>query len=303
MAPAILALVALALLAWAAWWWTHPGDATAELRARAGALASLEREPAGDLGTGLERWRMATAKGDTTTGLWRAAPGDSAAAWVVVILGGIGTDDRAALLVPDSLQVSVLAVSWPWKGPRKMGRLEFVGRVPALRAALLRTPGSLAIGVAAARRASPGSRVALLGASLGVPPTAAAASFAGADALVLVDGAADLGRLLRSEVARAVGGAGGRALAPAAGSLGARLLAPLEPSRHPAPALPVLLIDAEREERYPRECVTRLHEAYPHADRATHPGAHLRPEHRDEVEAIVGAAWRWLAALPVRPPR
>ncbi len=295
-----LVVAAFALLAWAVAWWMRPPEAAADLRARASALAGLDREPVAALGPRVERWRMAGANGDTTTGLWRPAAVEGDAAWVVVILGGIGTDDRAVLLVPDSLPVGVLAVSWPWTGPRKMGRLEFVASVPALREALLRTPAALAAGVAAARRASPRSRVALLGASLGVPPTAAAASIARPDAMVLVDGAADLERLLRSEVARTLGGAGGAALAPPAAALGGRLLASLEPARHASGAreLPVLLIDAEREDRYPRECVERLHAAYPHASLATHPGAHLRPEHRDEVEAIVGASWRWLAGLP-----
>ena len=307
MTPAFFWLGALALLASAAWWWTHPPDAAADLRARASELARLERAPADDLGPRLERWRMIGANGDTTSALWRPAAGASAtggdSAWVVVILGGIGTDDRSVLLVPDSLEVGVLAVSWPWSGPRKMGRLAFLARVPALREALLRTPAGLAAGVAAARRSSPGARVALLGASLGVPPTAAAAALAHPDAMVLVDGAADLARLLRSEVARTLGGAAGAALAPFAGSLGGRLLSSLEPARHAAGArhLPVLLIDAEREDRYPPACVASLHAAYPHARNATHPGAHLRPEHRDEVEAIVGAAWRWLSELPVRP--
>jgi hypothetical protein len=229
--------------------------------------------------------------------------GDSAsgAGWAVVILGGIGTDDRAALLVPDSLPVGVLAVSWPWKGPRRMGRLEFLRRVPALREALLRTPACIAAGVAAVRHANPGARVALLGASAGVPPIAAAVAIARPDAMVLVDGAAGLERLLRSEVRRAVGGVAGAALAPPAGSLGARLVSSLEPERHGAAAngVPVLLVGAERDERYPRECVERLRETYPQASIATHPGGHLRPEHRDEVEAIVGIAWRWLAYLKV----
>src|SRR5207344_1836374 len=104
--------------------------------------------------------------------------------WVVVLLGGIGTDDRSALLVPDSLPVGVLAVSWPWKGSRQMSPHEFLLRVPAIRVALLETPGAIARGVEAARRACPGARVALIGASLGVPPTVAALPLANADALV-----------------------------------------------------------------------------------------------------------------------
>src|SRR5262245_46282246 len=74
------------------------------------ALARLERVPAVDLGHRLERWRMIGIAGDTVTGLWRAPPahasssggGATTTPWVIVMLGGIGTDERAALLVPDS---------------------------------------------------------------------------------------------------------------------------------------------------------------------------------------------------------
>ncbi|HEX5633888.1 MAG TPA: hypothetical protein VFX50_11705, partial [Gemmatimonadales bacterium] len=96
------------------------------------ALLKLERIPAPELGPGFERWRMIGAHRDTVTGIWRSGAADGAGPssaqphWSVVVLGGIGTDDRAALLVPDSLPVNVLAVSWPWKGARQMGAWQFV---------------------------------------------------------------------------------------------------------------------------------------------------------------------------------
>lgn len=302
---ALVVAVALAL----GWWWTHPPDPAAEVRAYADPLGTLERVPAPELGRGIERWRMIAAGGDTVTGLWRAAARNGAAspptgapapAWAVVILGGIGTDERAALLVPESLPVGVLAVSWPWKGSRKMSQLDFVASVPALRAALLRTPGALARAIAAVRRASPGTRVALLGASLGVPPTVAALSLARPDALVLVDGAADLEELLRSETARALGGGEpGATLAPPAAALAARLLSSLEPARYggAGQGIATLLVDAERDERYPRACIERLHATFPHAALATHPGRHMRPEDLRQVISIVRTTWRWLGGL------
>lgn len=263
------------------------------------ALATLERDPAPELGRGFERWRMIGAGRDTVTGLWRAAAVPRPR-WVIVLLGGIGTDDRAALLVPDSLAAGVLAVSWPWEGPRAMRRLEFLARVPALRAALLRTPAAIARGADAARQASPGSRVALVGASLGVSPTVAALPLAHPDALVIVDGAADLELLLRSEIARELDRApwAGAVATPAA-ALGARLLSPLEPARYrsAAGATPVLIVDAEEEERYPAPCVARLHATFPHATRTRHPGRHMRPEDREQIHAIIEVAWSWLDRL------
>ncbi len=291
---ATLAAITLVVLAW---WWAHPPDPEAELLAAHRPLLALEREPAPELGRGFERWRMIGAEGDTVAGLWRAAAPGLDSAWTVIILGGIGTDDRAALLVPDSLPIGVLAVSWPWKGPRQMSPLAFLAATPAMRAALLLTPAAIARGVEAVRRATPGTRVVLLGASLGVPPTVAALRLARPDALVLVDGAADLGRLLRSETARVLGGGlAGAIFAPPAAALAARLVSSLEPARHgdAARQLPVMLVDAERDERFPRSCVTRLHATFPHAVITTHPGGHIRPEDRDQVTAIVEAVWRWL---------
>ena len=175
----------------------------------------------------------------------------------------------------------------------------FVASVPAMRAALLRTPAALARGVEAVRRADPDSRVLLLGASLGAPPVAAAVSVTRPDALVLVDGAADLERLLRSETTRAVGGIAGATLGPPAGALGARLVSSLEPARHGAAAkgIPVLLVDPERDERYPPERVTRLHATFPHASRRLHPGGHMHPDDRPQLTRIIDAIWQWLNQL------
>lgn len=298
-AVALLAASALALAAP----WLRPVDRRTEVDIRTHALVSLEREPLPGQGRGLERWRLIGPDADTVTALWRppapgaATGGEGAPEWTVVLLGGIGTDDRAALLVPDRLPAGVLAVSWPWKGSRRMGWARFVASIPALRASLLRTPLALARGVEAVRRVRPGARLAMVGASLGVPPTVAALPLVRADALVLVGGAADLGRLLRSETARALGGgpiaAGAATLAA---PLGAWLLGPLEPSGVvvAARAIPTLLVDAESEERLPRACVERLHSAFPHATRALHPGAHLRPEDEHQMSVILDTAWDWM---------
>src|SRR5262245_44552991 len=303
---AAILLTAALLLAFAC---LRPPDQLPGMTTRSHALTRLERTPAPELGRGIERWRMLGSLGDTVTGVWReprpqgATTTTSSPAWSVVLLGGIGTDDRAALLVPDSLPVGVLAVSWPWRGSRKMSRLEFVGNIGAMRDAMLRTPGALARGVEAVRRAHPGSRVALVGASLGVPPAVAAVSLVRPDGLALVGGGADLARLMRSEVERSMGGgplaAGTAALA---GPLGAWMLAPLEPSRAAQAArdLPTLLVDAEDEERFPPECIEKLHASFPHATRATHPGRHMRPEERQQMNVIMSTVWDWMGGLALR---
>jgi len=292
---ALAALVALVVVAAA--WWSRPPDPAAEVRAHHRPLVTLERVPLPHVGRGVERWVMIAAGGDTVVGLWRPGAPQRGSRWAAVIIGGIETDDRAALLVPDSLPIGILAVSWPWKGPRHMSVPAFVASVPAVRAALIRTPAALARGVEAVRGAYPDTRVLLLGASLGAPPVAAAVSVTRPDALALVDGAADLDRLLRSETTRALGGGiAGGILGPPAGALGARLVSSLEPARHGAAAkgIPVLLVDPERDDRYPPECVTRLHATFPHASRRLHPGGHMHPDDRPQLTRIIEVIWQWL---------
>jgi hypothetical protein len=270
-------------------------------------LETLVRDPAPELGTRVERWRMTTTEGRTWTGLWRGAadPGDTtgAPAWSVALLGGFGTDDRAALLIPGTLPVGVLAMSWPWAGPRSMTRIGFLTQVPALRRTVLAAPDALVTGVAALRIATPAARNALLGVSLGAPPVIAAAREARPDALVLVDAAADLPVLLAAETARVLGGGPiARLLAAPAGTIAGALVAGLEPVLHTRAAcgLPVLILDAADEERFPRDGVMRLHAALPHATLARHAGAHIRPEDTAQIASIVDTTWSWLSALPGR---
>ena len=296
--------VALAVTLW--WWWTHPPDPALTLLAHRGFTSAVLREPAPELGPRLERWRIAVTHGDTLRALFRAASPAARASgegrpWAAVMLGGLGTGDRAALLLPDSLGVDALALDWPWRGPKRMSGLGFVARMPAIRHALLHAPAALAHGAEAMRRERSPTRIALLGASLGSPIAVAALRLSQADALVLVDGMADLEALFDSELRRMLPHPWLAAvLAPPAAALAARLVDALEPLRHAVAAerMPVLLVDAEAEDRYPPRSVRALHAMLPSAERSTHPGAHLRPEDPEQVRAIIQKVDGWLRTLP-----
>lgn len=305
-AGVVLAMLPVAFAATLWWWWAHPPEPALTLLAHRGFTASVQREPAPELGPRLERWRIAVTHGDTLRALFRAASPSARAKrtgrpWAVVMLGGIGTGDRAALLLPDSLAVDALALEWPMRSPQGLPWHGFLRRVPAMRHALLHAPAALAHGAAALRRERSPVRVALLGASLGTPVAVAALRLTQAEALVLVDGMADLEALFDSETRRVLPHPWlDAALAPPAASLAARLADPLEPRHHAEAAqrMPVLLVDAEAEQRYPPASVQALHAALPHAERRTHPGAHLRPEDGAQVRAIIQEVDGWLRALP-----
>ena len=301
------AVAALALAALAAAWWWWPPDPIRVLRAHAPALARVEREPAPLLGARVQHWRLISSAGDTATALWRGAPPGTAAPWTVVLLGGLHTGDRAVLLLPPDGPFNALAVDWPWHGPRRLTPWRFVLEAPAIRTAVLRSPGVLARGVEAAVRAPEvdEERIALLGASLGVPPALAALRLTRAPrALVLVDGAADLRALLETGLEREQIPA---VLAAPLAALGSRLVRPLEPSLHVGAAarLPVLLINGEADEFLPRAAVRRLQQGLPHARVRWRPGPHLRPGRAQLIADLASEVVGWLETLPrgARSPR
>lgn len=298
---AVLTAVALAALATAAcawWWWTHPPDPARGIRVRHAPLASIARHAVPGEAS-LERWVLTDTRGRTSKALWKPARTGSAA-WTLVLMGGLKTGPDAARLVPDSLAVHVLAVDWPWEGPRRMTRLQFVGGVPRIRESLLRSPSVLALGVEAVRRENAGGRIALMGVSLGVPPAVAALRITEADALLLADGPADFATQLERDARRTLPWPLSQPpFAGALGALGARLLEPLDPLRHGdvAPHTPTLLVEAAGDTRIPRSCRDQLRAAFPHATIRVQERDHVLGSRRQGVAAIVRDAHAWLRSL------
>ncbi len=309
-----------------AWWWTHPEDPSAELRAHAPRVARVLREPFGV--RGLERWRLVMESGDTLTGLWRpdprgrpsgdsargsegaapiggaAAGGDSSRAsvnaaptgWAAVMMGGLVTGRHTALLLPDDLPVAVLALEWPWHGPRRMSPLKLLAAAPDIRRAVLAAPGVFAAGIDALEWTGCGSRARIVsvGVSLGVPVAVAALRVGPRPAaLVLVDGAADLAAMIARGLERE--GTPAWLAAPLA-RLGARLIRPLEPSLHgdAGRGLRVLMINSRDDERLPRRAIERLHTAFPGAEVRWREGGHVRPSRRETLKAVAYEICAWL---------
>jgi hypothetical protein len=273
-----------------------PPEPAGVLRRYYRALERVERSPAPALGDRVERWRMTTAAGDTVHAIWRAARPGAASPWTVVMLGGLVTGDRAALLVAPDLPVHVLAVDWPWSGRRRMTPWEIAARLGAIRRAVLRSPATLAHGVEAAFRQPEvdSSRLALLGASLGVPAAVAALRLTQAPAaLILIDGGAGLATMFAA-VLRREGWPG--FLVPPAAALAARLVQPLEPAVHDGvgSVKRVLLINSLDDELVPRACAERLHRCFPDAEIRWRTDVHLKPQRLDRIAEIAREALVWL---------
>jgi hypothetical protein len=296
-------LVAIALAAAIAWWWTHPPDPVRTLREHWSPLARLERTPRPDLGEGIERWRLHDARGRTVQGIWRPARLPSGAArqvWTVVLMGGLHTGDRAAFLIPAHLPVHVLAMDWPWDGPREMDQARFVAMIPAIRRAILDTPACLAIAVdaAAAQPEVDATRIALIGVSLGVPAATGAIRLTDSPtAVVLVDGAVDLEKTLEADL-RARGDT--RWLAAPLASLASRLTDAMEPSHHLEALVdyPTLLVNSRDDDRLVPETILALHAALPGAAHVWRDGEHVRPEEAEILAALVRDIHGWLASDP-----
>jgi hypothetical protein len=291
---------------------TAPGAARAardpapELFKHFAPLAKVDRRPAPSLGARVQRWIMVSARGDTAYGLWRSASAKTVRPWTAVLLGGFHTGDKAALLVPDDTTMNILGVNWPWRGKRRLTAAEFAGQLPAIQRACMRSPAMLALGAEAAAR-TPGvdpGRIVLVGASLGVAPALAALRLTGVpDALVLVDGGADIEHMIQAALVNE-GWLSAAAAVSAAGAY--QWLWPLEPTLNaPAAArLPVLLLNSSSDQRIPRESIEKLQASLPHATVRWRSGPHIEPTQKDVFARLVRDVNGWLRGTePPAGPR
>lgn len=286
----------------------RPTDPLHVLEEHTPVALGLQRQPAPDLSPRLEHWKIPIAGGDTLTGLWRRSPGldlgSTAKPYTCVLLGGLRTGEGAALLLPESLGVHVLALDWPWWGPHAMSPAQFVRALPAIRRAILRAPGVLAVGVelAAAQPEVDPARIVVVGASLGVPPAVAALRLtAKPRACALVHGAADLRAMLRYAVGKHVP----QPLAALAAALAARWIRPLEPRLH-ADALrgvPFLIVNATDDDKLPRQAIEALHGAFPWATVQWMGGRHMRPTRGATIEALAHEIMAWLDGIDTATTR
>jgi hypothetical protein len=231
----------------------------------------------------------------------------------VVILGGIGTGRRAATLVPCPPGYALVALDYPYAGPRAPTREELVRAVPEIHRAAHATPHGVAATIAWLRtRADMDRRGALVvGASFGVPfvlrglallPRERGAGGAdhgpaGVRAVCLLYGGADLPNLVRYRMRDRPG------WEREAAAWGLALLFPdLEPGRwigRVAPK-PLLFINGRRDELVGEGNARLLHA------RAGGPktvvwidSEHMRPEADALLVDLVERARRWFEELPL----
>jgi pimeloyl-ACP methyl ester carboxylesterase len=293
----LLALVLVMIVAW-----SRPSDPVAELRRFDSPLESVERIARPDLGEGVEIWALAAASGERDTAIWRPSRHPAPGTWTIVMLGGLGPGARAGLLVPEELPLNVLALDWHWQGPRAPRGMQFVTHAFGFRRLVLSAPLALARTVAAAARAPEvdTSRIALLGVSLGVPPSVSALRFAPeADAVVLLHGGAAINELMARSLEREHVPP---SIARVAGNIGASFIAPIEPLRH-ADALrdvPALLINSTTDDIVPEAAARKLHALFPHRESRWGEGPHIRKFRTALIDSLSREMLVWLETGPHR---
>jgi hypothetical protein len=260
--------------------------------------------------------RLRDRLGTVHEGWLRTPPPDSARARPlvpVVILGGLGTGRRAATIVPCPSGYALLALDYPYAGPRAPTRGELIAALPAIHRAAHATPH----GVAAAVRwleTRPGmdDRGALVvGASFGVPfvlrglaelPRRRAGSGAdlgprGVHGVVLLYGGADLPGLARYRMRDRP--AWERELAAWGLALG---FADLEPGRwigRVAPR-PVLFVNGVRDELVGDANARLLHAKAGAAKTIVWLDTeHMQPDAEALLVDLVGRARAWADTLAV----
>lgn len=251
-----LTLVVGAALAWLT---LTPG--AAGLRERAGRLATATVVDSADLaGARLEDLRLVSTSGLVARCMLRSPSATADLRPAFLIAAGYESG-RRAVTFPDERAVVLLACDYPLQLPTDLRGATFWRDLPALRRGILDTPATLllALDYLAGRADVDSASIAVVGASVGVPPAVVAAAleprakgaaflYGGGDLPLLFAHNVDLGAAWRNRLTR---------LAVAI------LTHPVEPARYAGAIAPrpVLVVNAPQDPFIPRASAEALHRA------------------------------------------
>ncbi len=182
---------------------------------------------------------------------------------LAIVLGGHRTARSAVKFIPDAGDMIVAAVSYPYAGEPRPDALEFVRDIPNIRQAFLDTPPAimLALDYLLAQPDVDPSWIEVVGVSLGGPfVTIAAALDERISRVWVVHGSAGSYGPLEVSMRREIPLPG---LRHAAAALSALIINPsMAPENwaHRVAPRPFMMVNAQDDERMPRELVERLFE-------------------------------------------
>lgn len=263
---------------------------------RRSSIARVEQGPAEHAAGHLVQNVRLTAASGLVVDLTVKAPDDSLVRIerrpLLLLLGGHRTGRDAVDLIGDTRGTVIAAISYPFAGNPNVKGLAILPEIPAIRRALLDTPPALLLALdhLLARPDVDSAAVELVGVSLGAPFACIAGALDTRFSRVWsVHGAGDPRALLDHNLRRRIPFAPARAVV-------ATLAYVLIDGPHLAPERwvgriaprPFVMINAEEDERLPRETVERL---YAHAlaprDITWMPGPHVLPRRAELVQRLV----------------
>ena len=219
---------------------------------------------------------------------------------LILLLGGHRTGRDAVDLIGDTRGTIVAAVSYPFEGNPRVKGLAVLPEVPAIRRALLDTPPALMLALdhLLTRRDVDALTVEMVGVSLGAPFGCIAGALDKRITRVWsVHGAGDPRTLLDHNLRRRIPLAPARSFVAATAYLliDGPHLAPERWVARIAPR-PFVMINAEEDERLPRETVERLYAAaLSPREIVWMPGQHVLPRRAELVQRLIDAV---LARVP-----
>ena len=219
-----------------------------------------------------------------------------------ILLGGYKTGRKAVDIPASTGTLVLLSIEYPYEGPERPRGLDWLRHFGDMRRAILDTPPAilLAAQFLYSREDVDPSRVTVIGVSLGVPFSVAAAAtdkrIAGA---ALLHGGGDIAKM--SEYAFADRGPAWLMRALSRGL--AWVVAPLEPTRYAGDIAPrpALMVNADGDEFIPRSSVLELYDALRQPKRIVWiPSAHVATSDEEVVEQLMSITLEWMAERGLR---
>lgn len=274
-------------------------DPTPHFDARRGVLASVEADSARlDGATSEQDVRITGSSGlHVTLAIRRPAAAEPAPIRrpLFVVLGGHERGKGAGALIGDTRGAIFASLEYPFDGNhRARGPREVLAQIPAIRRAIYDTPPSVALALdyLLSRPDVDPARIELIGASFGTPfATIAAARDERITRLWLAHGGGDLYRLISRGLERDVPAAWLRA--PLAHTANLLVSGPrFTPERWIAAVAPrpVVMLNAEDDEKIPRESVELLYAAAGQPKELVWlPGRHMQGSRPEVIQSLVAA--------------
>ncbi len=230
----------------------------------------------------------------------------------LMLFGGFRGAARVLEAVPEDVPLIVASFDYPFEAPRRFRFPQSLGDLPALGRGIDDTRDGIAQ-LTAHLRAHPkvdARRISIVGASLGAPFAVNAAVDLQLPGLILVHGFGDLRRVIAHQfVYKLEPRLGAWVRWPSWGlanalTWGLQLPRPESDARRLGPGQRVLMLNAQEDQRIPRQAVETLWQGLQASSaqvaRRDHEGPHLQGIDDVRIKTLVAEALRWMAQEELR---